>query len=41
MNETNLAPGSVAGTGVSGGGKTIGAETRVSNKLAEVGVFGK
>ena len=39
VNETSIAPGSVAGSGASGGGRTVGVETWVNNKLAEVGKF--
>ena len=36
MNGTSLALGSIAGSGTSGGGMTMGTETRVNNELAEV-----
>ena len=39
MNETSLAPDFVAGPGASGGGRTLGVEIFVNNKLAEVGRF--
>ena len=42
VNETNLAPGSIAGSGPSGGGRIMEVETGVDDKLMEVGrVFGK
>ena len=39
MNGAGLTPGSVAGSGPSGGGRTMGAEAGVHHKLAEVGWF--
>ena len=39
MNGTGLTLGSVARSGVSGGGRIMGVETRVHNKLAEVRGF--
>ena len=36
VNGINLASGSIAGLGASGGGRTVGAETRVDNELVEV-----
>ena len=41
VNGTNLALGSIAGSGACGGGRSLGAETHVNNELAEVGGFGK
>ena len=39
MNGAGLTPGSVAGSGVIGGGRIMGAEAGVRNKLAEVWGF--
>ena len=39
MNGAGLTPGSVVGSGTSGGGRIMGAEARVHNKLAEVRGF--
>ena len=36
MNEAGLTMGSVAGLGAGGGGRIMGAEAGVHNKLAEV-----
>ena len=41
MNGTSLTSGSIAGPGVCGGGRPVGAETHVHNELAEVGGFRK
>ena len=39
MNGAGLTPGSVAWSGASGGGRIMGVEARVQNKLAEVRGF--
>ena len=39
MNGAGLTTGSVAGSGASGGGRIMGAEASVHNKLAEVWGF--
>ena len=39
MNGAGLTPGSVARLGASGGGRIMGAEAHVHNKLAEVKGF--
>ena len=39
MNRVGLTPGSVAGSGASGGGRIMGAEAGVHHKLAEVWGF--
>ena len=39
MNGAGLTPGSVAGSGASGGDRIMGAEPGVHHKLAEVGWF--
>ena len=39
MNGAGLTPGSVAGSGVGGGGRIMGAEAGVHHKLAAVGWF--
>ena len=39
MNGAGLTPGSVAGLGASGGGRIMGAEAHVHNKLAKVRGF--
>ena len=39
MNGAGLTPGSVAGSGASGGGMITGAEAGVHKKLAEVWGF--
>ena len=39
MNGAGLTPWSVAGSGASGGGRIMGAEAGVHNKLAEVWGF--
>ena len=36
LNGTGLTSGSIARSGASGGGSTVGAETRVDNELAKV-----
>ena len=41
MNGAGLTPGSVAGSGASGGGRIMGAEAGVHHKLAEVWWFAK
>ena len=39
MNGAGITLGSVSGSGISGGGRIIGAEAHVHNKLAEVRGF--
>ena len=39
MNGAGLASGSIAGSGASEGGRIIGVEASVHNKLVEVGRF--
>ena len=39
VNWTSLALGSIAGLGVCGGGRPVGAEASVHNELVEVGGF--
>ena len=39
VHRTSLALGCAAGSGASGDGRTMGAETRVNNELVEVGGF--
>ena len=39
MNEVGLTKGSVAGSGANGGGRIMGAEASVYNKLVEVWGF--
>ena len=39
VNEAGLTLGSISRSGASGGGSTVGAETRVDNELAKVRGF--
>ena len=39
VNGAGLTPGSIARSGASGGGSTMGTETGVNNELAKVGGF--
>ena len=39
MNRAGLTTGSIAGSGAGGGGRIVGAEVSVHNKLAEVWGF--
>ena len=39
VNRTSLALGSIAGSGICGSGRSMGAETCIHNELAEVGGF--
>ena len=41
VNGTGLTLGSIARSGVCEGGSYVGADTRIDNELAEVGVFGR
>ena len=41
VNGAGLTSGSIARSGASGGGSTVGTETRVDNELAKVRGFSK